>query len=112
MIDLIMQFLGYEKTENIKVPKEFKIPKSKKMHCKTKFYHFTGKFVDKIIINNANELLDGYTTLILSKWKELKYVKVIRMNVSVERYLEEFKAYRVQRKNYNRNFERRREIYK
>lgn len=108
MLDLIMQLMGYENIENIKVSKEYKIPKSEKMRCKMKFYHTTGKFVDKIIINNANVLLDGYTTFLLCRWMKIKYVKVIRINASVERYLEEYKSYRVQKKSNEENTRKRR----
>lgn len=108
MLDFIMSLFGYENVWNIKIPKEYKMPRSKKLCCKMKFYNFTGKFVDKIIINNANVLLDGYTTLQLCRHMEIKYVKVIRINSSVEKYLKEFKAYRVQRNfNYDNSRKRR-----
>lgn len=112
MLDLIMSLFGYENVSNIKIPKEFKSPRGDKMVCKLKFYLATGSFIDKIIINNENELLDGYTTLKLCKWLERKYVKVTKIDVSIERYLNEFKIYRVQLKYINKNQEKRRNKYK
>ena len=97
MLDFFMRLLGYEKLENIKIPSEYRIPRSDKLRCKLNFYGATNQFIDKIIINNQNVLLDGYTTHIISRWKNAKYVKVIRVNISVKDYLQNYKGYRIQK---------------
>ena len=68
MIDFLMKLLGYENINNIKIPAEYKIPGAEKLKCKMCFYQATGKFQDKIILNNENLLLDGYITFKICKW--------------------------------------------
>lgn len=98
MLDFIMNLLGYENINKIKVPEGYKIPRSDKMRCKVNFHNATGKFQDKIIINQENMLLDGYITLILCRWAEMKYVKVMKINCSPEVYKMEYRGYRLKTK--------------
>lgn len=95
MIEFIMNLLGFENINKIRVPEEYKIPRAEKLKCKVRFYNKTGKFHDKIIINNQKLLLDGYTTYLLCKWIEKKYVKVIKINaIHQDFYNELYKGYK------------------
>lgn len=98
MIDFIMNLLGYENINKIKVPEEYRIPRTDKMRCKANFYNVTGKFQDKIIINQERILLDGYITLLLCKWAKRKYVKVMKINCSPAMYKLEYRGYRLKPK--------------
>lgn len=106
MLDFIMSLFGFENVRNIKIPKEFKDPRTDKMASKVKFYQATGVFLDRVIVNDENMLLDGYTTLKLCNWLERRYVKVIRINVSLDTYLNEFKTYRLQFKTTSENLKK------
>ena len=98
MLDFIMNLLGFENVRNIKIPQEYKIPRTEKLNAKWRFYQDTKKFMDKVIINNEKMLLDGYTTIILCKWKDKKYIRVARINMSNEEYLNKYKSYDQKRK--------------
>lgn len=95
MLDFIMRLLGYENINKIKVPEEYRIPRTDKMRCKANFYNTTGEFQDKIIINQEKVLLDGYITLLLCKWSERKYVKAMKINCSPAMYRLEYRGYRL-----------------
>ena len=94
MLDFFMRLLGYENIRNIKVPNGFSIPGTKKLLCKATFFQTTGQFLDKVIINNDNLLLYGYTTYILSKWLDYKYIKVIRIDIWQKLYKTAYKNYK------------------
>lgn len=86
MLDFIMRLFGYEKIDDIKIPSNYKVPRIKKLVCKIGFLQKTGKYLDKVVINKEKMLLDGYTTLILKRWKEAKYIKVIEIDTTPELY--------------------------
>ena len=62
----------------IKISKEFKNhnPKNNKMDDKNYFYIINGTFKEKIILNKDNVLVDGYTTYLLAKMYEKKFIWV------------------------------------
>ena len=91
MIEKIMKLLGYIKIDKIKISKSFKYPKIEKLKKKTRFFVLTGSFFDKVIVNNENELLDGYTALIINHWIGKKYIKVEKLDCSLILYKELFK---------------------
>lgn len=99
MIDFIMNLLGYENINKIKIPNDYKIPRTNKMKCKADFYNATGQFQDKIIINKENILLDGYITLLLCKMAEKKYVKVLKIRCNQETYKIAYRGYRLKPKD-------------
>ena len=94
MLDFFMRLLGYENIRNIKVPNGFSIPGTKKLLCKAPIYHPTVQFLDKVIIKNDKLLLYGYTTYILSKWLDYKYIKVIRIDIGQKLYKTAYKNYK------------------
>jgi hypothetical protein len=94
MLDFIMRLLGYENIRNIKIPTEYTIPGVKKLQCKATFFQTTGQFLDKVVVNNDNVLVDGYTTYILNKWLENEYIKVVRIDTSLQLYKTVYKNYK------------------
>lgn len=81
MIDKIMRLLGKEKLSNIKILEKFKEhpPKQDKMMIKRTFYIINDKFEQSIILNKDNYLVDGYTTYLLAKELDKKYMSVKRI---------------------------------
>ena len=82
MIKQILRILNKENINNIKIKKGFldTPPKRDKMIEKWVFYTATGKFKDEIVIDNNNYLIDGYTSYLMAKTLDLKYVSVKRIN--------------------------------
>ena len=91
--DKFMKFLGYEKIENIKIPPDYKIPGKDKLICKTRFFNATGEFLDKVVINQYGQLLDGYTSLILAKAAGEEYVEVTMIKMIRTEYKEMILGY-------------------
>lgn len=85
MIDFIMRLFGYENIDNIKIYNDYAKtpPRWKKLETKKWFYEATGKFLSLIVIekNRTGEwyLIDGYTSYLIAKEKNIKYVKVVRV---------------------------------
>ena len=94
MLDFIMRLFGYENIRNIKIPTEYTIPGTKKIQCKATFFQTTRQFLDKVVVNNDNVLVDGYTTYILNKWLENEYIKVVRIDTSLQLYKTVYKNYK------------------
>lgn len=78
--EAILESVGYIDITKIKIPEEFKRtkPKYKKLQEKKMFFVITGKFMEPIVIDKANVLVDGYTSYLLANWNYYKYVKVKR----------------------------------
>lgn len=83
MIKQILRMLNKENINNIKIKKGFEEhkPKIEKMTSKLVFYTQTGKFKDEIVLDNNNYLIDGYTTYLLAKTLNKKYIRVKRENI-------------------------------
>lgn len=79
---LIRKLLGYEKLENIKIPYKFRktSPTKLKMEIKKEYYNKHKKFQSQVIVNKNNKLIDGYTTYLIAKQEQLKYIKVVRVS--------------------------------
>lgn len=62
----------------IKISEEFKKhkPKSKKMNDKNIYFILNNTFKEKIILDKNNVLVDGYTTYLLAKEYEKKFIWV------------------------------------
>jgi hypothetical protein len=84
MLEKIMKILGYEKLSKIKIQESFKnhLPRSGKMVEKYIYYLKFGKLEQPIVVNSENILIDGFTTYIIAKNFNKKYVKVNRKNFS------------------------------
>lgn len=69
-----------KKLSNIKIKSSFieHRPKKKKMDYKISYYLITGKFEQPIVINKEGYLIDGYTTYLICKNRNKKYVRVVR----------------------------------
>lgn len=98
MLDFIMNLFGYENVNKIRIPEGYKVPRADKIRCKLNFHNATGKFQDTIIINNQNILLDGYITLIICKWAEIKYVKVLKIDTEPKDYELTYRGYRLKKR--------------
>lgn len=84
LLDKIMRLFGYENIEYISISREFrKTPPSElKMRNKRIFYvrnKRLWKFLNLIVISRYNVLLDGYTSYLIAKENNIKYVKVVRV---------------------------------
>lgn len=66
------------KISSIKIPKNFKIPKTEKLNDRNEYYKEHRYFRRVIILDDKNTLLDGYTTYILAKRKGFKSITVLR----------------------------------
>lgn len=72
---------GYEYCVNlsdIKIKENFKLhnPNSSKMYWKRKYFKENRKFESKILLNRDFELVDGYTSYLIAKEENMKYVDV------------------------------------
>lgn len=63
---------------NIKISKDFKKPRSYKLKRRLKYFKKNGYFRSTIVLNNANYLIDGYTTYLLAKEKGFDYITIVR----------------------------------
>ena len=95
--DKIMRALGFEKIENIKITKDYTLPRKEKLVNKARFFNITGECLEKVVINKNNELLDGYTTLILIRASGEKYIKVIKINMLKAEYQKMILGYKVKK---------------
>lgn len=65
---------------NIKIPKNFQIPRIEKLNRRYEHYKRHNYFRSTIILDNKNNLLDGYTTYILAKEMNFDYITILREN--------------------------------
>ena len=86
MIDFIMRLFGYENIENIHIYSDFqeRPPQKVKMAERTLFFMETGILKVPIVIHvnylTGNwYLVDGYTSYLIAKENNIKYVKVVRI---------------------------------
>lgn len=77
MLDLIMNLLGYENINKIKIPEDYKKPREIKLQAKRQFYRKYG-VLPEIILAKSGMLLDGFCSYYIAKVWNLKYVKVRR----------------------------------
>lgn len=62
--------------ENINIPENFKKPNKKKMAEREKYFRQNSRFEAPIIIDQYNNLLDGYTSYLIAKKYEFSTVEV------------------------------------
>ena len=62
--------------KNIKIPEHFTNPKQKKFQERVEYFCENKKFKVPIVINENNELLDGYTSYLIAKNFNLEIVEV------------------------------------
>lgn len=83
--DKIMRLVGYENIENIHISWDFKKkpPRKVKMAEKTLYFIETGKLKEAIVIEKTgrwkNYIVDGYTSYLIAKKNNIKYVRVVRV---------------------------------
>lgn len=82
--DKIMRLFGYENIENIHIREEFKKhpPKSDKMWERRLYWMWNNrKFKVPIVVTRIGAwvLMDGYTSYLIAKENNIKYVKVVRV---------------------------------
>lgn len=78
--DRIMRLFGYENIENILIRISYKWhpPREEKMEQRRKFYFDYGTLYTPIILER-HILKDGYTSYLIAKENNIKYVKVVRV---------------------------------
>ena len=86
LLDKLMQLFGYENIENIYIYDDFKEtpPKKNKMDFRRYYYDACKKFWAPIVITRHWKhgnwyLRDGYTSYLIAKENNIKYVKVVRV---------------------------------
>lgn len=81
MINKIMELLGKINIKKIKITQEFKScpPKGEKMWIKRAYFMINNKFEQPVVVDKDNVLVDGYTTYLIAKEKDMKYVPVVRL---------------------------------
>ena len=87
LLDKIMRLFGYENIENICIYENFKKyqPRKVKMAERILFFKETGKLKVPIVVNKYAGLYgefwlkDGYTSYLIAKENNIKYVKVVRV---------------------------------
>lgn len=62
--------------KNINIPEYFKKPNKKKMEEREKYFRQNSKFEAPIIIDQYNNLIDGYTSYLIAKKYEFSTVEV------------------------------------
>lgn len=79
-LDKLLNKFGYVRLESIKIYPEFRehTPRSEKMRFKRMIYKVTGQFEQPIVINKLGYLEDGYTSYLIAKEENFKYVKIKR----------------------------------
>lgn len=80
MFNKLRRKLGYVKLDEIRIYKEFEKHKPGyiKMLRKQTYFVEHGKFEQPIVLNQFNYLEDGYTSYLIAKNLEWKWVKVKR----------------------------------
>ena len=92
MIDFIMRLFGYENIDRIHICDDFKNkpPKKDKMDFRRYYYNVRKKFWVPIVVKKEYIwhnvwvcggilcLVDGYTSYLIAKENNIKYVKVVR----------------------------------
>jgi hypothetical protein len=70
--------------DKINIPAIFKrdLPNNRKISARYSFYKKTGSFDREILIDENNNLLDGYTTYLVCKMVGIEKVRVLRINVN------------------------------
>lgn len=78
IIDKIMELLGYININKIKIQDSFikHPPRGGKMRYKIEYKLANGEFEQPIVINAQGYLVDGYTTYLLAKALNKKYMPV------------------------------------
>lgn len=66
------------KIENIKILNKFQQPRTEKLNRRYEYYKRHKYFRSTIILDNKNNLLDGYTTYILAKKMGFDYITILR----------------------------------
>lgn len=77
-LDKLLNKFGYVRVDSIKIYPEFKKrpPRTEKMIAKKVYYNITGRFEQPIKLNKMRFLEDGYTSYLIAKERNFKYVKV------------------------------------
>lgn len=77
----IKNLLGIERLDKIIVPQTFKEhpPRRRKLNERMFYYEMYGKLPVPIVITDRNNLIDGYTSYLIAKENNKKYVKVVRV---------------------------------
>lgn len=70
--------------DKINIPSNFKrdLPNKAKIIARYDFYKKTGGFDREILIDENNNLLDGYTTYLICKMVGIEKVRVLRIKVA------------------------------
>ena len=79
--DKIMRLFGYENIEKINILSGFiaHAPKCWKIKYRRWHYNRYKKFIVPIVLTKRRTLVDGYTSYLIAKENNIKYVKVVRV---------------------------------
>lgn len=66
------------KISNIKIQENYKEPDSRRMQLRKQYYEKHKYFRATIVLDNDNNLVDGYTTYLLAKEMNSDYITIVR----------------------------------
>lgn len=81
ILDFIIRLLGGIDIDKIIIPEYYKRPGTEKLRKKKQFFIENGYFESNIIIDENNNLIDGFTTYFIAKVYDFKYISVIRVKL-------------------------------
>lgn len=81
IFEFIIRLFGGIDIDKIIIPGYYKRPSPEKLAKKKMFYMANGYFQDNIIIDENNNLIDGFTTYFIAKVYDFKYISVTRVKL-------------------------------
>lgn len=66
------------KISNIKIQENYKEPDCRRMQLRKQYYEKHKYFRATIVLDNDNNLVDGYTTYLLAKEMNFDYITIVR----------------------------------
>lgn len=81
VLDFIARLFGGIDIDKIIIPEYYKRPGAEKLRKKKQFFIENGYFESNIIIDENNNLIDGFTTYFIAKVYEFKYISVTRVKL-------------------------------
>lgn len=81
VLDFIVRIFGGIDIDKIIIPEHYKRPGAEKLRKKKQFFIENGYFESNIIIDENNNLIDGFTTYFIAKVYDFKYISVTRVKL-------------------------------
>lgn len=76
LLEKINQETKILKISDIKIPRKFKVPNKDKLKRRYTYFDTNQNFEVPIVVDNQNNLIDGYTSYLIAKHYNFSYVEV------------------------------------